>query len=67
MAKKLAALAPIVHHVHQDIVRLVLDDPALHSLTPAHQALAGSPFDTEDFPEGWRAFLEKRQPRCQGR
>lgn len=67
MANKIAALAPVVHRVHKDIVRIVLDDPALHSLTPASQALAVSPFDTEDFQEGWRAFLEKREPRFQGR
>jgi len=67
MASKIAALAPVVHRVHKDIVHLVLDDPALHSLTPAQQALAVSPFDTEDFQEGWRAFLEKRPPQFHGR
>lgn len=67
MAEKIAALAPVVHRVHKEIVQIVMDDPALETLTPAHQALAVSPFDTEDFQEGWRAFLEKRAPRFQGR
>jgi len=52
--------------VHKDIVQTVLDNPALAGLTPAQQALAVSPFDTEDFQEGWRAFLEKRTPQFRG-
>jgi len=44
----------------------VLDNPALAGLTPAQQALGVSPFDTEDFQEGWRAFLEKRPPQFRG-
>ena len=39
---------------------------ALAGLTLAQQALAVSPFDTEDFQEGWRAFLEKRTPQFRG-
>jgi len=44
----------------------VLDNPALEGLTPAQRTLAVSPFDTEDFQEGWRAFLEKRPPQFRG-
>lgn len=67
MAEKIAALAPVVHRVHKEIVQVVLDNPALAGLTPAQQALAVSPFDTEDFQEGWRAFLDKRPPHFHGR
>ncbi len=66
MAERIAALAPVVHRVHKEIVQIVMADPALEHLTPAHHALAVSPFDTADFQEGWRAFLEKRPPRFQG-
>jgi enoyl-CoA hydratase/carnithine racemase len=48
------------------MVQTVLDNPALAGLTAAQQALAMSPFDTEDFQEGWRAFLEKRPPQFRG-
>ena len=67
LAEKIAALAPVVHRVHKEILQIVLENPALHGLSPAQQALAVLPFDTEDFQEGWRAFLEKRPPRFQGR
>lgn len=67
MAEKIAALAPIVHRVHKDILQTVLDNPTLQGLTPAQRALAVSPFDTEDFQEGRRAFLDKRAPQFRGR
>jgi enoyl-CoA hydratase/carnithine racemase len=67
MAHKIAALAPVVHRVHKEIAQIVLADPGLSCLTPEHQALAVSPFDTEDFQEGWRSFLEKRPPQFRGR
>jgi enoyl-CoA hydratase/carnithine racemase len=66
MAHNIAALAPVVHRVHKEILQTVLDNPALEGLTPAQRALAVSPFDTEDFQEGWRAFLEKRTPQFHG-
>ena len=66
MARKIAALAPVVHRVHKESVQTVLDHPALTDLTPAQRALAVSPFDTEDFRAGWRAFLDKRPPQFCG-
>jgi enoyl-CoA hydratase len=66
MARNIAALAPVVHRVHKEILQTVLDNPALEGLTPAQRVLAMSPFDTEDFQEGWRAFLEKRTPQFRG-
>ena len=67
MAARIASLAPVVHRVHKEILHTVLEHPALDGLTPEHQALAVSPYETEDFQEGWRTFLEKRPPRFQGR
>ena len=66
MAHKIAGLAPVVHQVHKEIVQTVLDHPALTDLKSAQRALAVSPFDTEDFQEGWCAFLDKRPPQFRG-
>ena len=66
MAARIAALAPVVHRVHKQIAKAVFEDPALAGLTPADHALAVSPYDTADFQEGWRAFLEKRTPEFTG-
>jgi len=62
MAERIAALAPVVHRVHKQIASTVLDDPSLAGLTSEDHALAVSPYDTADFQEGWRSFLEKRTP-----
>ena len=66
MALRIAALAPVVHRVHKQIATTVLEDPSLEGLTTEDQALAVSPYDTADFQEGWRAFLEKREPEFHG-
>jgi len=52
--------------VDKKIVQAVRENPALAGPTLAQQALAVSPFDTEDFQEEWRAFLEKRPPPFRG-
>ena len=67
MAQKIADLAPVVHRVHKEILHIVLENPTLQALTPAQRALAVLPFDTEDFQEGWQAFLDKRTPHFHGR
>jgi enoyl-CoA hydratase len=66
MAQRIAALAPVVYRVHKQSTTTVLKDPGLNGLTPADHALALSPYDTDDFQDGWRAFLEKRTPRFSG-
>ena len=67
MARRIAALAPVVHRVHKQVATTVLEDPSLQGLTAADDALALSPYDTADFQEGWQAFLEKRDPEFHGR
>jgi len=67
MAQRVASLAPLSHRWHKQILRTVLDNPALRELTAEEEALPFACFDTDDFQEGRRAFLEKRAPRFSGR
>lgn len=66
-ANDIAQMAPLIHRWHKKIIRTVLSNPSLSSLTPEQEALPFASFDTEDFQEGRRAFLEKRKPKFQGR
>ena len=48
-------------------MQIVLENPALEDLTPEQEDLPFANFDSADFIEGRRAFLERRPPRFQGR
>jgi len=66
-AEDMAQMAPLIHRWHKQIMRTVLASPALAGLTPDQEALPFACFDTEDFQEGRRAFLEKRPGVFHGR
>jgi enoyl-CoA hydratase len=66
LAEETARLAPLTHRWHKQILQTVLRDPALEGLTPEEEARPYACFDTADFHEGWRAFLEKRRPLFRG-
>lgn len=66
VAEETAALAPLTHRRHKQILQTVLGDPGLRHLTPEEEARPFTCFDTADFQEGWRAFLEKRRPLFKG-
>lgn len=65
LAAEIAALAPLSHAVNKRTLNQVLAKPALN-LTPAEAELPLTQFDTRDYQEGYRAFLEKRRPEFIG-
>ena len=67
LAREMAAMAPLSHSRHKRIRQTVLRNPRLEGLTPDEEHLPFANFDSEDFQEGRRAFLEHEAPRFKGR
>ncbi len=67
LARAMASYAPLTQSGHKRILRAVLRDPGLASLSEEERRLPLSIFDTDDGMEGYRAFVEKRAPRFRGR
>ncbi len=67
LARHICALAPLSARSHKQILRTVLNNPGLVNLSPEEQALPFDCYDTEDFREGRRAFLDKRPPQFRGK
>lgn len=67
LAGEVALGSPVAHADHKAIVRKVLGDPGLATLSEEERALQFRIFDSKDFREGTRAFTEKRPPRFEGR
>jgi enoyl-CoA hydratase len=66
-AARIAALAPLTHRWHkQALARLEAAGP-LEAIDDAAHEGAYALFDSEDFREGCRAFLDKRPPAFRGR
>ena len=66
LAAEIAALAPLSHAANKRTLNQVLAKPALDNLTPEEADLPLTQFDTRDYQEGYRAFLEKRPPNFIG-
>ncbi len=66
LAREIAALAPLSHAVNKRTLNQVLAKPSLDQLTQEEADLPLTQFDTRDYQEGYRAFLEKRRPEFRG-
>ena len=67
LAREMVSLAPLSQRRHKEIMQTVLENPGLQYLTPEQEYLPFANFESADFIEGRRAFLERRPPRFQGR
>ncbi len=65
LASDIANLAPLSHAVNKKTLNQALAKPSL-DLTPEEADLPLTQFDTRDYHEGFRAFLEKRRPEFIG-
>ena len=67
LAREMASLAPLSHQRHKRIMRTVLRNTDLDALTEEEEHLPFANFDSEDFLEGRRAFVQRRKPQFRGR
>jgi enoyl-CoA hydratase len=65
-ATQIAGNAPLTIRASKLAIKEALKDPEARELSALDAAIAAC-FESEDFTEGRRAFLEKRKPRFQGK
>ena len=66
LATEIAGLAPLSHAVNKLTMHQVQNKPSLENLTKEEADLPLTQFDTKDYLEGYKAFLEKRRPNFIG-
>ena len=66
LAQDIASLAPLSHAVNKLTMRQVQNKPSMEDLTEEEADLPLTQFDTKDYREGYKAFLEKRRPNFIG-
>ena len=66
LAKDISYLAPLSHAVNKLTMQQVQNKPSLENLSQKEADLPLTQFDTKDYQEGYKAFLEKRRPNFIG-
>ncbi len=66
LANEIANLAPLSHAVNKRTMNQLMNKASLADLTAEEADLPLTQFDTRDYQEGYRAFLEKRRPEFIG-
>lgn len=67
LANNIAEHSPLSYQIHKKILKTIVENPSLNNLTQEEKHIPFSMFDTEDFQEGAKAFMEKRNPRFRNR
>ena len=67
LVSQIVSLSPLSQRGHKKILKTVIRNPGLYGLSSEEMDLPLANFDSEDFHEGRRAFLERRKPEFKGK
>lgn len=66
LTQRMVRFSPLSQRSHKQMLQVLLRKPDLQQLTADELELQSHAFDSADYAEGTRAFLEKREPRFGG-